>query len=696
MHATIPPRLEETQGATPFDYRAIYAMFRDRAWVIALCFLAAALGTATVLERSPSIYESKTVLLVEPANTKVVDIQRVQADEYQSIEALKTVEQTLENDGLVERVIDANDLGHDPRLGVPPGTAPLTREQQVAKLSAMIEVKLRRGTRLIDITVDHTDPAFTTLVANSLVTEFLRQDYEEGSASLHTASDFLEAEAGQVKQKLDDSENALQVYKEQTHSISSADAQNIVVQELDALSVKATEAKSKRIAAETAYKEVQALGSDVNALMVTPAADESPAIQEIRSNLAKTESDLADLKPRYKPRHPKYLEAQSQLSEWKNALNHAVLELPQTALSAYQSAKAAEEALNAALEEQQTAALEMHRNAIRYDFLARDVDSNRALYQTILNQIKDNAVMKDLKISNIRIIQKAEVPDRPVKPDKLKVTSVGIFFALLSSVLLVLFLNHIDQSLKTVSQAEEALGLPVLCAIPKFDGPTDHTALAKIEAFRTLRANLSTLGRKDERRVFLFTSSLPGEGKTFCSLNYALSLARQGLTTLVIDCDMRRPMIEKILRSTKERGAGLTDYLTTHKTLEQVVQVSESENLFFISGGSISPNPVELLANSGFDALVREALTHFDRIVIDSAPMNVVSDTLLILPCIQTVCLVICANRTPQSAARRTTGLLQNAGAPLAGIILNLLPRNAVDGYYHDYVYRQSYSKEAS
>jgi succinoglycan biosynthesis transport protein ExoP len=696
MHAPLSSRLEEAPANSPLDYRGIYAMLRDRAWVVALCFLAVGLGTATVLERSPSIYASKTVLLVEPEDAKVVDIQRVQADEYLSIEALKTVEQTLENAGLVERVIEANDLGHDPRLGAPAGDVPLTREQLVAKLSKMIEVKLRRGTRLIDITVENTDPAFTTLVANSLVTEFLRQDYEEGSASLHAANEFLETEAGQVKQKLDDSENALQVYKEQTHSISSSDAQNIVVQELDDLSLKATEAKSKRIAAETAYQEVQTLGNNVDALLVTPAADASPAIQEIRSNIAKAESDLADLKPRYKPKHPKYLEAQSQLTEWKNALNRAVLELPETALSAYQSAKAAEEALNAALSEQQNVALEMHRKAIRYDFLARDVESNRALYQTILNQIKDNTVIKDLKTSNIRIIEKAEVPDKPVKPDKLEVILIGLFLALFSSGVLVLFLAHLDRSLKTVDQTEEALGLPLLCAIPQFDESADDVVLAKVEAFRTLRANLATSGRNEERKVFLFTSSLPSEGKTFCSLNYAFSLARQGLTTLVIDGDMRRPMIEKILRKSNERAPGLTDYLTSRQPLEQIVQVAELENLFFISGGSGVPHPVELLAHGGFDALVKEALVHFDRVVIDSAPMNVVSDTLLILPSTQTVCLVICANRTPKSSAVRTTSLLQNAGAPLAGVILNLLPRGTVDGYYHDYVYRRHYSEGVS
>ena len=688
------PKTSEIAVSTPIDYRALYYIMRERAWIIALCLLIAMLITATILLRSPGIYAATTVLLVEQEEAKVVDIQQIQPVDFQSLEALKTVEQTLQDRALLERVIDANHLDRDPRLSSAAGKT-LAREELVSTVAKMVEVKLRRGTRLIDVTVEHTDPALTAQVANSLVMEFLRQDYEQSASTLHAANEFLANEAQEIKLKLDRSENALQAYKEQTHSTSSANAQNIIVQELDELSVKATEAKSQRIACETAYHQVQALGTDINALLVTPAADNSVTIKEIRSNISKAESDFAELKLRYRPKHPKYIQMQSQLAEWESALNEAVLELPQTALSAYESAKAAEAALNAALLEQQTAALDMNKKAIRYDVLARDVESDRALYQTILNRIKENAVIKDLKTSNIRIIETAEVPDHPVKPDKLKVILTGSLCGLLSSFMLVFFINGLDQSLKTVNQTEEFLGLPVLCAIPRFSMVDNEPDSAKTEAFRTLRASLSMLGRQNDRKVFLFTSSLPGEGKTFCSLNYGFSLARQGLKTLVIDGDLRRPSIEKTLRRNNERAVGLTDYLTTHRTFPEVVHASATANLFYIPGGSHAPNPVELLANSGFDGLIREALLQFDRIVVDSSPIHVVSDTLLLLNSIQTVCLVIGANRTPRNAARRTAQLLQQAGAPLAGVVLNLLPLNGNGAYYYDPAYGENYAESA-
>ena len=696
MHAPVPQRPKEIRAPASIDYRALYYLFREHAWIVALCLLVAGLATSTLLLRSPSIYAARTVLLVESEETKVVDIQRIQPEDYQSQEALKTVEQSLQSRTLLERVIDANHLAEDPRLALDATGKTLTRERLVSRLAKMIDVRLRRGTRLIDISVEHTAPALTALIANSLVTEFLRQYYDQGAETLHAANDFLETEAQEIKRKLDESENALQAYKEQTQSVSSANAQNIVVQELDELSAKATEAKSRRIACETAYQQVRALGSNAGELLVTPAADNSEAIKGIRSNIAKAESDLANIKQRYLPKHPKYLQAESQLAEWKSALNRAILELPQTALSSYESAKAAEEALDQALQKQQSAAVEMNKKAIRYDVLARDVDSNRALYQTVLNRIKENTVIKDLKVSNIRIVEKAEVPERPIKPDKLKVILTGSLCGLLGSIMLVFFINTLDRSIKTVNQAEEYLGLPVLGAIAKFNVGEASGVSARIEAFRTLRASLSMLGRPADRKVSLFTSSLPGEGKTFCSLNYALSLSRQGLKTLVIDGDLRRPMIEKVLRGNRERSVGLTDCLTGQKNFLEVVHATNEDNFFYLSAGSSAPNPAELLAGNGFDGLIREALVHFDRVVVDSAPVHVVSDTLLILNCIQTVCLVIRASRTPKNSAWRAMQILQQAGAPLAGIVLNLLPATADSGYYYDYAYRGKYEESAA
>ena len=223
-------------------------------------------------------------------------------------------------------------------------------------------------------------------------------------------------------------------------------------------------------------------------------------------------------------------------------------------------------------------------------------------------------------------------------------------------------------------------------------------ASAEAESFRTLRTALSMLGgaKKQELKIVLFTSALPEEGKTFCSLNYALSLAQQGLRTLIIDCDLRRPMVEQTLTRSNQRSFGVTDYLTRKKTFDTLLRPTEFENLSFLPAGSDAANAAELLARIGIDSLVEEASQHFDRIVIDSAPIHAVSDTLLMLNQIQAVVMVVRACKTPKNAALRAAQMLQQAEAPLAGVILNLLPRSRGNGYsygsYYEYAYRGKYT----
>ncbi len=614
----------------------------------------------------------------------------------------KTVEQTLQNRSLLDRVIEANHLAEDRRFVSQPGPTQPSREQLVSKLARMLEVRLRKGTRLIDITVEHTEPTLTALVANSLVQQFLRQNQEYSSSTSDDATLFLSKEAEGLKRKLESSENTLQAYKEQMQAASLEDRQNVVVEKLKELSSKVTEAKSQRIQHETAFKQVVALGTNSDALMVLSVVANDPSVVEIRGNISRKQSEIANLRQRYKWKHPKMIQAESELAEWQGNLRKAILNIPQTIRNIYESAKAAEQALENALHEQESAALELNKQAIRYNVLARDVESDRTLYQSVLSRIKETSVTKNLNPEKIRIIQRAEAPERQIRPQPVKVISIGFAGGLGISLLLILLANVFDSSLKGVDQVEEALGLPVLSAIPRFKSDAsqtrrlvvaDEAQSAEAEAFRTLRTAISMLGRKEDRRVFLFTSAVPAEGKTFTSLNFALSLARQGLRTLVIDCDLRRPTVEKTLLNTQKRGLGVTDYLTGQRTFESVIHATETENFFYLPAGTDAPNPAELLAKIGIDGLIDEALKQFDRVVIDSAPIHAVSDTLLIVNRVQTTCLVVRARKTPKNSVCRAAQLLRDAGAPLSG-------RRGLGGYYYyydtyyDYTYRGSYAEK--
>jgi len=700
---------KDLHQADPLDFRAMYHVLRDKSWIILLCVLTTGCVTAAYLYRAPKIYAAKVVLQVEQEEQKVINIQAVQKEDLQSVEFLKTVEQTLQNRALFSQVVASNNLANDPRFVSPLRDRQLSQEQLVSKLASMIEVKLRKGTRLIDVTVEHTDAELTEQVANSLLHEFLRQNFEQNAAASTEANDFLSDEATGLKRKLEASEAALHNYMEKLQSVSLEDRQNIVMDKLRDLSVRATEASAHRITEEIGYKRLLQCSNNVEALLSISAVANDATVMEITSSILKMETELANLREQFKPKHPKYLEAQSQLNEWKRARARAVLNVPEKALASYESAKAAEQALEEAAHAQEAAALALNHQATEYSALAHDVESDQALYQSVLNRIKETSITKNLKVGNIRVVQPATIPERPSKPEKLKITFLGLFAGLALGISIALLLNSCDWTLKTVDQTEEYLHLPVVSTIPRFRGgqPGQRQLVmaggeqsAETESFRTLRTAISMLAKKEERRTFLFTSALPEEGKTFCSVNYALSLAQQGLRTVVVDCDLRRPAVEQTLTRNNQRALGVTDFLTGRKTFEAVVRQTEYQNFSFVSAGSDLPNPAELLAQTGINGLIEEALRHFDRVVVDSAPIHAVSDTLLMLEQIQTVVLVVRARKTPKHAVLRAVQMLRQAEAPLSGVILNLLPRNRGSGYgygsYYEYAYRGKYTPKTT
>jgi capsular exopolysaccharide synthesis family protein len=399
--------------------------------------------------------------------------------------------------------------------------------------------------------------------------------------------------------------------------------------------------------------------------------------------------------------------AESELKTYREQLREAVLKVPQTVESALTAQREKERALGTAQQEQEKLMLELGNKSIKYNELVRLYKANQDTYEQVIQRLNETSLAKELPANKIRVVQAAYVPERPVKPEKTKLMVRGLLAGLFGGILLALGLHALDSSLKTVDETEESLGLPVLSVVPQIRElkPEARTLIVAedakspgAEAFRSLRTALSMLGREDERRTFLFTSALPQEGKTFCTLNYAASLAQQGLRTVLIDGDLRRPAVEEALTGNGQRRCGVTDFLTGHKKLDEVVQPTTVENFSFIAAGTTAPNPAELLAQRGLDPLIEEALRRFDRVVVDSAPIHAVSDTLLMLRRVQTVCLVVRACKTPRKAVVRSVQVLQKGEAPLAGVIFNRLPRKrGLDAYYdpyYDYSYHGKYAEK--
>lgn len=341
----------------------------------------------------------------------------------------------------------------------------------------------------------------------------------------------------------------------------------------------------------------------------------------------------------------------------------------------------------------------------------------------------------ELFINPLRIDQPAVAPLQPSGPNPYRTTAYGAAAGLLAGLLICLVFGLGDTSLRTVDEVERILGVPVLSVIPQLKD--SDTELAAAEGFRSLRTSIAVSSKGKEPRMLLFTSTSPDEGKTFCALNFAVGLAQQGHKTVLIECDLRRPMAAPSLTSVRVDGPGVSDFLkgtapaqTTSSParkesglsfaeirrkhtaatsdqpdaaaptlqpvspsasveLEQILQRTEVANLFFIAAGKPVANPTELLSRPRLEQLLNSLLQHYDRIVIDSAPVLGVSETLLLSSKIQGLCFVIRGGHTPRRALVRAVEVLRRADAPILGAVLNGISPRRSDPYGQDYYYHR-------
>jgi capsular exopolysaccharide synthesis family protein len=328
------------------------------------------------------------------------------------------------------------------------------------------------------------------------------------------------------------------------------------------------------------------------------------------------------------------------------------------------------------------------------------------MHQSVLGRIKEIDLTKGLTDSPVRVHERATFSS-PVGTKPAKIYTIGLLLALAAGFAIPLALHSLDHSVKTVEQAEQISGLPVLAAIPKrqtrvsqrADLPETAVPLDTIadrngivaESFRSLRASVAMLAHGETRRSFLFTSAMPSEGKTFSSTNFAVTLAQQGFRTLLVDADLRKPMVSAVFFG-EHRKPGLSDVLSGQVAFEEAVIATEIENLSILTAGSRAPNPAELLATRKMSELLEKAVEGYDRLVIDTAPALAVSDALLIAPYVSVACLVIRASSTPKKTIARAVKALAEIKCRPAGIILNFLPTGSGSYYYYSGRYYGSYA----
>jgi polysaccharide biosynthesis transport protein len=581
--------------------------------------------------------------------------------------------------------------------------------QLMESFGSRAKATLRRNTRLVDISVRDRDPNLAAKLANLIVENYLKQDFSIKATASRSQSEFFKTEFNRLAKKLSDSEQALQDYQEQVGTVQLGNLSGAQNDQLQEYQHQLTVGQANMIGLKSAYDESLKMGTNVNELLAYAAIASDPQVQLCRTAIAQKESDLLALKQQYREKNPKYILAVNTLDGLKDQLVQTVLairhQIQESFRLPYENALKTQAGLEKQLAKVQTDNLDLSQKAIHYNLLAREVASDRAMFDAVSQRLNEMSVNSELAPVNISVIGPAFPPDAPSSPKVKMLLFLGFFGSLGLGLGLVITMDRFNSSLRTVDEAEEYLQLPVLAAIPhlKFDSEDFHNRLvvaskgahsAEVELFRTLRASISMLGKDQERRSFLFTSSFPKEGKSFTSCNFAASLAQQGLRTIVFDLDLRRPRLEEFLTGETKHIPGLTEVLENKLKLAEVVQAHpQLPNLFWVAAGEIISNPSELLSQGLFKKVFEQALKDYDRVVIDTPPLHPVKDALLVANEVSTVIVLVDGSKTARKPAAKTIQWLRNVNAPVAGVVLNLLPRSRSkgQGYYYYGYYGYSY-----
>lgn len=684
-----PPQDAKTLNL-PLELQAMWRLLLEKWWLVALPVVLCGIVGFFYLQRLPRIYEATTTVQVDPEE-RALKLEPGKSDPLVSEEVLKTIEQNLLSPALAQRLVSKPELQRDPQF-LARVTRPASTEQLTGALENKISAKVRKGTRLIDVSVEDESPALAQKLANLLVQEYVATSAEGRVAVAQGAHEDLRAEADRLKERLGRSERALQQYKERTQAISLDDKQNIVAERLKELNARVTTAKGERLRLETDLAQMERLrGVPREELLALPSIANAEDVVSLRRRIGEKETEIAALSRRYKSEHPKYIQASSELAELKGGLNEAIGQASARLSASVEAARSTEAKLEEALKGQEQISLQLSEMAIPYQGLEREVQSDRALYDAVLARMKEAEIGQGVSQHAVRVVAPALLPIQPSKPNKRLILLLSLCIGGMIGLSLTLGARFLDNSLKTVDEAEEALGLRAVGAIPTGRKATladarrlliERPQSAVAETFRSLRTALRFTASKDDYRTILFTSSIPGEGKSFCAINYAVSLAQQGCRTLIIDADLRLPSVGGVFFPGK-RLHGTSEVLRKNVPLEEAICMTDVENLCVLPAGKGVRNPAELVTESAFGELLREAAALFDRVVIDTAPVHAVAETLLMAPQADVICFVVRAAQTKRPVAARAIANLKQAGAHLPGFVLNGLPTGNAGYYYH-------------
>ena len=698
------------------DFVEYWRTLRKYKWAILAFALAVTLVAGVIAFVMTPVYEAKTTLLIETNKQKVVTIEDVYGGVGASREYFQTQVEIIKSREVALKTINKLKLydnpGYDPRLpkkglsalieqaGFSTQEAP--REWTEAALSEAVLVRFMsnlsiepiRLSQLVVVRFTSDDPALAAQVTNTLAKTYIENDLDARYQMTRTASVWLQEQLTGLKEKLTQSETVLQGYREKQGMVSVKEAaQSGAGQQMEQLQTRLIEARTRRAEVEATYKIVKE-ASSAGDLASQPAVLVSAQVADAKRQATEAARKLADVTQRYGKEHPRYMQADSDSKSAAENLQRQVELVVGGINNEYARARSTEQMLEGALGNARGKVVNINRKEFELGVYEREVDSNRQMYDMFMKRAKETNVAGDLQTTVARVVDTAAVPTQPIKPKKQLIVAVALFMGLLVGVMLALLMEVLNNTLKTTEDVEKRLKQPLLTVLPMLiqkhmergvssrlvlDAPNSLYS----EAIRTARTGVLLSSVDLPSRTLVVTSSVPGEGKTTFSSNLAIAHAHTK-RTLLVDADMRRPSVAKSY-GLDPLAAGLSELVAGTASMKDCLHRIPGSNLVVMTSGAIPPNPLELLHSERFARTLKELSQNFEIVIIDSPPVELVSDAMVIAALVSGVIFVTKALSTPYPLARKSLQRLRRADAHMVGVVLNALDFKKAEQYYGEY-----------
>jgi capsular exopolysaccharide synthesis family protein len=707
-----------------YDYLLI---LRKHQWLILSFVLSVVTVAAIATFRMQPVYVATARIEIDRQNSNILPFQGVDAYDLMidTENYIETQSKILTSETMALETIRNSGLSALPQYSSSNGpseavaTGSLANQKSPPELAAFLaslSVKRVPNSRLMDVSFESTDPQLAARVVNAHLETYVQRNFQSQYDSTTRATTWLRDQLDELKIRVQKSEDARIAYERQNQIWTLDDKQNITTQRFTDANRELTTAQTERVKKQAILEFAKSGNIDA-----VPQIQSDAALNEYQKRLSDTTNQYREALEQFGPNFPRVKHLQSEIKDTQGDIQKEKQNIIDTLDSEYRQAVARETMLGKELDIQKRDVNAMSSKMVEYNILKREAEANKVLYDGLLTKLREAGVSAGLRSSNIRIVDPAMVPSYPSRPAKARNVALAFVIGLVGGIGLALMREYMDNTVKTPDDIEKLARLPSLAVVPQFEatsngnGPSGRQKLLPgfssnghekrmelvaqhlpksqmSEAFRALRTSL-LLSRADHPpQVILVTSALPREGKTTAAANLAVTLAQLGDKTIVVDADLRKPGVERLLNMTCGNCPGLSSSLAGASSLDAVVVPHPTiPNLAAIPTGPLPPNPADLLSSHRVAEAIAELRKSFKFIVIDSPPVMAATDAVILSVQTDGVLLVVRSGETPKEAFTRTRDLLISIKCNILGVVLNAVDSSSPDYYYSYRYYPYSY-----